>query len=132
MAKDVETMNYDVIIVGAGPAGLTAAIHLKQLAQKSKHELKICVIEKGAQVGSHILSGAVLNPQVLKELLPNDWEKAPLLTPVKKDKFYVMTEHAAIPLPTPGPMKNKGNYIISLGELCQFLAKKAERLGIEI
>jgi electron-transferring-flavoprotein dehydrogenase len=132
MSKDVETMDYDVIIVGAGPAGLSAAIHLKQLALKSKHELKICVLEKGAQVGSHILSGAVLNPQVLKELLPNEWEMAPLLTPVKKDKFYVMTEHAAIPLPTPAPMKNKGNYIISLGELCQFLAKKAESLGVEI
>lgn len=132
MSTDAETLEYDVIIVGAGPAGLSAAINLKQLSIKNNIELKICVLEKGAQVGAHLLSGAVLNPSVLKELLPADWEKAPLLTPVKQDKFYLLTEHFKFRLPTPKPMKNHGSYIISLGEFCRFLATYAENLGIEI
>lgn len=132
MSQDVETMEFDVIIVGAGPAGLTAAIHLKQLAQKHQIDFKICVLEKGAQVGSHILSGAVLNPCVLQKLFPEDWQQAPLMTPAIKDKFYFLTQKHALRLPTPKPMKNHGNYIISLGEMCQFLAKKAEELGVEI
>jgi electron-transferring-flavoprotein dehydrogenase len=132
MSQDVETIEYDVIIVGAGPAGLTTAIRLKQLAKKHKKDIKICILEKGAQVGAHILSGAVLDPKVLKELLPDEYEKAPLLTPVQKDKFYLLTQKHAIRLPTPPQMKNHGNYIISLGELCQFLASKAEALGVEI
>ena len=89
MTQDVETMDFDVIIVGAGPAGLSAAIHLKQLALKNQQECKICVLEKGAQVGAHILSGAVLNATVLKQLFPDEWEQAPLQIPVKKDKFYL-------------------------------------------
>jgi electron-transferring-flavoprotein dehydrogenase len=132
MAPEVETMDFDVIIVGAGPAGLTAAIHLKQLANQHNINISVCVLEKGAQVGSHILSGAVLNPRVLKELLPEEWQEAPLATPVKKDKFYFMTKNHALRLPTPKPMKNHGNYIISLGELSQYLAQKAESLGVEI
>lgn len=132
MSQDVELMEYDVLIIGAGPSGLTTAIRLKQLAKAQNKNLKICILEKGAQIGAHLLSGAVLNPTVLQELLPNDWEKAPLLTPVKKDKFYLLTEKKALRLPTPPQMKNQGNYIISLGEFCHFLGKIAEDLGVEI
>jgi len=132
MTQDVETMEFDVIIVGAGPSGLAAAIHLKQLANSKALDIKICVLEKGAQVGAHILSGAVLNPIALQELLPDEWQNGPLLTPVTQDKFYYLTQKHALRLPTPRPMKNDGNYIISLGELCQYLANKAIELGVEI
>lgn len=127
-----ETMEFDVVIVGAGPAGLSAAIKLKQLAQAAQQQLSICILEKGAQVGAHILSGAVLEPRSLKKLLPDTWENAPLDTPVNSDSFYYLTQNHAVRLPTPKPMRNHGNYIISLGELCIFLAQQAEALGCEI
>ena len=128
-----EFMEYDVVVVGAGPSGLACAVRLKQLAQQNNFELSVCVLEKGSEVGAHILSGAVLEPRALEELLP-DWKArgAPLLTPVTEDEFLYLTATGSMRLPTPAPMHNRGNYIISLGNFCRWLAKEAEGLGIEI
>ncbi|MDF1758103.1 MAG: electron transfer flavoprotein-ubiquinone oxidoreductase [Legionellaceae bacterium] len=125
-------MEYDFLIIGAGPAGLSAAIHLKQLAAKENREISVCVLEKGSAVGAHTLSGAVLEPRTLKELLPDTWKQAPLYSEVQQDSFYYLTKTKSFKLPTPKPMANDGNYIISLGELVKFLAKQAEDLGCEI
>jgi electron-transferring-flavoprotein dehydrogenase len=124
-----ESMPFDVVIVGAGPSGLSAAIRLKQL----KPELTVAVLEKGAEVGAHILSGAVLEPRALNELIP-DWEAkgAPLHTPATSDKFLFLTSKNSWRLPTPPQMKNHGNYIISLGNFCRWLAEQAISLGVEI
>ena len=128
-----ESMEFDVVVVGGGPSGLSAAIRLKQLAQETGRDLEVCLIEKGSEVGAHILSGAVLEPRTLNELLP-DWKErgAPLDTPVTDDKFLYLTQSGSFRLPTPPQMNNHGNYIISLGNFCRWLGEQAEALGVEI
>ncbi|KPB41209.1 Electron transfer flavoprotein-ubiquinone oxidoreductase [Pseudomonas savastanoi pv. phaseolicola] len=132
-----EYMEFDVVIVGAGPSGLSAACRLKQKAAEAGQEISVCVVEKGSEVGAHILSGAVFEPRALNELFPN-WQElgAPLNTPVKRDDIYVLRDaEKAQKIPdffVPKTMHNQGNYIISLGNLCRWLAQQAENLGVEI
>ncbi|MGB2517275.1 MAG: electron transfer flavoprotein-ubiquinone oxidoreductase [Pseudomonadales bacterium] len=132
-----ESMEFDVVIVGAGPAGLSSACKLLQLAQEHNQEISVCVVEKGSEVGAHILSGAIFEPTALNELFP-DWQAmgAPLNTPVSKDEMHILrNDHAGIALPSffiPKPMHNEGNYVVSLGNVCRWLAEQAENLGAEV
>ena len=135
-ALERDTMDFDVVIVGAGPSGLSAAIRLMQLASKEGREINVCVVEKGSEVGAHILSGAVLETRALDELIP-DWKErgAPLNTPVTEEKIMFLSETRARKVPgifLPPPMHNKGNYIISLGNFCRWLGEQAEAAGVDI
>jgi electron-transferring-flavoprotein dehydrogenase len=131
-----EAMEYDVVIVGGGPAGLSAAIRLKQLAAEQNRECNVCVLEKGGELGAHILSGAVMDPRAMSELFP-DWKErgAPLNTAVSEDRFLFLTESKAIKTPNwmlPGCFQNHGNYVISLANVVRWLGQQAEALGVEI
>ena len=133
MTVERDSLEYDVVIVGSGPSGLAAGIRIRQLCEENGKDLSVCILEKASEVGAHILSGAVLQPTALNELIP-DWkdQNAPLNTPVTSDRFVFLTKKSAFRLPTPPQMNNHGNYIISLGNLCRWLAEQAEAIGVDI
>ncbi|MGI9436360.1 MAG: 4Fe-4S dicluster domain-containing protein, partial [Geminicoccaceae bacterium] len=128
-----ESMEFDVVIVGAGPAGLAAAIRLRQLGIEQDREISVCVLEKAGELGAHTLSGAVFEPRALNELIPGWKDKgAPLNTAVTDDRFMLLTERRSIKLPTPPQMHNDGNYIVSMGRVVKWLGEQAEELGAEV
>ena len=130
-------MNYDLVIVGAGPSGLSAAINFKKLCKKNNKDYSVCVVEKGSEVGAHILSGAILEPKALDELI-DDWREindCPVKVGVTKESLMFLTEKSSYNIPsifTPPVMHNKGNFVISLGSFCKWLSNQAENLGVEI
>ena len=132
MSDERETLELDVVFVGAGPASLAGAIHLARLAKENGLELAIGVLEKGREITSHAISGAVVDPRALKELFPDDWQSAPFEGEIKGEKVLWMTEKKAVSMPIPPPMNNHGNYVASLEKIVKWMAPKVEGLGVEV